>query len=338
MKKTLKLLSLAMLFALPLAACGGNESGNGSGSGESESGESGGGQEEGGGSGGGSGGGQEEGGGGSGGGGQSSDVQSVKITFGSEEDTSGSIDGVSWASDKNGGASAPVVKVDSEHGNDLRLYAKNTFTLSASSNITKAVFEISYKGLQRQADVSCSSGSMDYDMDAAEVTWSGSAKSITFTVGDKATHGTDGSSKAGQFDFYSISVSVGGSGGGSESGGSSGGGGEDLSAVEEVAAYMAEACTGDADAYEWDDEYECYSIYYFDDESADLCEAAQWALDKCPSGFSVYEEVGEYEDEGESYAYGSYDDGESIAIDVYSFDYDGSIMVEIDVYEFEYEE
>lgn len=53
MKKAIKLLSLAMLFALPLAACGNNDNGGGSGSGDSGGGGSGGG---GGGSGGGGGG------------------------------------------------------------------------------------------------------------------------------------------------------------------------------------------------------------------------------------------------------------------------------------------
>ncbi len=65
--------------------------------------------------------------------------------------------------------------------------------------------------------------------------------------------------------------------------------------------------------------------------------AAEYALSKCPNGFSVYDEVEEYDDdEGGTFAYGSYDDGVSIAIDVYSWEDEGDICVEVEVYEFEY--
>ncbi len=111
------------------------------------------------------------------------------------------------ASSQNGGASAPSYNDTSE---DLRLYAKNTFTLTKNTKdgpMTKIIFCISDKGLARQADIAVSTGEIvSYDMDNALVTWTGEASEVVFTVGDKATHGSDGANKAGQFDFTAIDI------------------------------------------------------------------------------------------------------------------------------------
>lgn len=111
------------------------------------------------------------------------------------------------ASSQNGGASAPTYNGTSE---DLRLYAKNTFTLTKNTKdgpMTKVIFYISDKGLARQADITVSTGEIvSYDMDNALVTWEGSDSEIVFTVGEKATHGSDGATKAGQFDFTAIDI------------------------------------------------------------------------------------------------------------------------------------
>ena len=111
------------------------------------------------------------------------------------------------ASAQNGGASAPSYNGTSE---DLRLYAKNTFTLTKNTKdgpMTKIIFCISDKGLARQADIAVSTGEIvSYDMDNALVTWTGEASEVVFTVGDKATHGSDGATKAGQFDFTAIDI------------------------------------------------------------------------------------------------------------------------------------
>ncbi len=40
------------------------------------------------------------------------------------------------------------------------------------------------------------------------MTWTGTASNIVLTVGDKAEYGSDGSSKAGQFDFVSVTVTL----------------------------------------------------------------------------------------------------------------------------------
>ncbi|MCQ2340658.1 MAG: hypothetical protein MJZ79_07795 [Paludibacteraceae bacterium] len=109
------------------------------------------------------------------------------------------------ASAQNGGSSAPVYNAD---GMDARLYAKNTFTLTSNNGaMTEIVFNISDKGLARQADIAVSAGEItSYDMTNAKVTWKGNATEVIFTVGDKNTHGTDAPSKAGQFDFTSIDI------------------------------------------------------------------------------------------------------------------------------------
>lgn len=109
------------------------------------------------------------------------------------------------ASAQNGGSSAPAYNTTSL---DLRLYAKNTFTLTSNNGaMTEIVFNISDKGLARQADITVSAGEItSYDMTNAKVTWVGNATEVIFTVGDKATHGSDGESKGGQFDFTSIDI------------------------------------------------------------------------------------------------------------------------------------
>ncbi len=108
------------------------------------------------------------------------------------------------ASAANGGT-APAYNGTSE---DLRLYAKNSMTLTSNNGeMTEIVFNISDKGLARQADIAVSAGEIvSYDMTNAKVTWKGNATEVIFTVGEKATHGSDGDSKAGQFDFTSIDI------------------------------------------------------------------------------------------------------------------------------------
>ena len=85
---------------------------------------------------------------------------------------------------------------------DCRAYAKNTITATCSAgNLTKIVFTISSQGKKRLTDVTPSTGTITIASDHNTVTWEGEATEIILTVGDKAVHGTDGSSKAGQFCF-----------------------------------------------------------------------------------------------------------------------------------------
>ncbi|MCQ2330821.1 MAG: hypothetical protein MJZ55_02410 [Paludibacteraceae bacterium] len=111
------------------------------------------------------------------------------------------------ASAQGEGTSAPAYNTTSE---DLRLYANNTFTLTSNnSEMIEIVFNISNKGLARQADIAVSTGEIiSYDMGNAKVTWRGNATEVIFTVGATNAHGSDGPTKAGQFDFTSIDIVI----------------------------------------------------------------------------------------------------------------------------------
>lgn len=110
------------------------------------------------------------------------------------------------ATDKNGGTEPAY----NTNGEDLRLYAKNKMTLTKNTKdgpMTEITFNISTKGLTRQAEIAVSTGEIViYDMDNAIVVWKGEASEVTFTVGDKNVYGSDGKDKAGQFDFTSLDV------------------------------------------------------------------------------------------------------------------------------------
>ena len=100
---------------------------------------------------------------------------------------------------KEDGSTKPTVNGSS---NDCRAYAKNQVKVANSSaDITSLTFIISSQGKKRLTDIKASAGDVKIDKDNWKVTWIGSAKEVTFTVGEKATYGTDGDSKAGQFDF-----------------------------------------------------------------------------------------------------------------------------------------
>lgn len=105
---------------------------------------------------------------------------------------------------KAGGTQAPAYN---DNGKDLRVYANGTLEISATVEMTQMVFNISTAGLKRQATITPSTGAMTYDMNNAMVTWTGKASEVSFTVGAKAEYGTE-STKAGQFDFTSIDITL----------------------------------------------------------------------------------------------------------------------------------
>ena len=102
-------------------------------------------------------------------------------------------------------STAPTVNVSQK---DCRVYGKGNLTIShsASVNIKKLVFNISTNGQKRLTDITASTGSVTVDAQNWKVTWEGDASSVTFTVGEKATYGTDGVDKSGQLCFDSIDV------------------------------------------------------------------------------------------------------------------------------------
>lgn len=130
-----------------------------------------------------------------------SNAAEVTITPTTLPGESGSI---SWSAEKQNGGTDPTYT-----GTDLRVYAKGTFTITSNTELEKIVFNISTQGKKRLAPITASIGEIAAQTKGDEtVTWTGSSKSVTLTVGDKADFGSDGSSKAGQFCFTSFVVTT----------------------------------------------------------------------------------------------------------------------------------
>ena len=73
--------------------------------------------------------------------------------------------------------------------------------------MTSIVFNISSQGQKRLTEITASTGSVAKQAKGDKtVSWTGSAKSVTFTVGAKAVYGSDGADSAGQFDFSSVVI------------------------------------------------------------------------------------------------------------------------------------
>ena len=92
--------------------------------------------------------------------------------------------------------------------NDCRVYAKGSVTITTTGDaMTSIVFNISSQGQKRLAEITASTGTVSKQAKGDKtVTWTGSAKTVTFTVGEKAVYGSEGETKAGQFDFSSIVI------------------------------------------------------------------------------------------------------------------------------------
>ena len=108
---------------------------------------------------------------------------------------------------REGGATNPTVNADSK---DLRAYAKNLVMVgNDAENIGKLVFHISAQGKKRWADITISEGTITHDTDNGVIIWEAGDADVQYvmlTVGDKATYGTEGATKAGQFDFTSVTA------------------------------------------------------------------------------------------------------------------------------------
>ncbi len=130
---------------------------------------------------------------------------SVTLTMKDIAATAGAKDGVSFTTAQNDGLTAPTYNTTT---NDLRLYAKNTITITYTENIKSISFAISTKGKYRLASLTADNGTCTVkgDPDFTAV-WSGDANTVTITVGATADYGTDGNSKAGQLCFDSFTVS-----------------------------------------------------------------------------------------------------------------------------------
>lgn len=113
-----------------------------------------------------------------------------------------------FSAEKNNGSTAPT-----QNGNtkDIRLYAKNSLTVSTSSEkMCTIVFHISKKGLEQWAEITPDNGSVTVSTENKTATWENieGATSVTFTVGDKCKYGTAATTKAGQFCFDSVDITT----------------------------------------------------------------------------------------------------------------------------------
>lgn len=113
-----------------------------------------------------------------------------------------------FSAEKNSGSTAPT-----QNGNtkDIRLYAKNSLTVSTSSEkMGTIVFHISKKGLEQWAEITPDNGSVTVSTENKTATWENieGATSVTFTVGDKCKYGTAATTKAGQFCFDSVDITT----------------------------------------------------------------------------------------------------------------------------------
>lgn len=102
-------------------------------------------------------------------------------------------DGVTIVFDKASGSNAPAW-----YAAGLRLYAKNTVTISAETEITNITFNWEKQGSKQFAGLTANVGTYTHPESAGEAVWTGSAKEVVFTVGDK-----------GQLQLNTLSVTVG---------------------------------------------------------------------------------------------------------------------------------
>lgn len=119
------------------------------------------------------------------------------------------VDGINAKAEKQDGTTAPVYN---ESTAALRLYAKNTLTISGKE-IEKIVFYLAEDAKYRYTTFTPSAGTLAAQAKGdTEMTWTGDASSIIFTVGEKATLGEDGADKAGQIRISKIEIFVKGGG------------------------------------------------------------------------------------------------------------------------------
>lgn len=106
-------------------------------------------------------------------------------------------DGVTVTFDKGAGSSTPAW-----YDNGLRLYAKNTVTITSTSPITAISFNWEKQGTKAFSTATASVGDYTHPTEPGEGKWTGSATTVTFTLGD-----------AGQLLLNTFSVTLGEGGG-----------------------------------------------------------------------------------------------------------------------------
>lgn len=113
-----------------------------------------------------------------------------------------------FSADKNKGNNPPTQNGTTK---DIRLYAKNSLTVSTSSEkMCTIVFHISKKGLEQWAEFTPNNGSVTVSKTDKTATWENAegATSVTFTVGANCKYGTAATTKPGQFCFDSVDITT----------------------------------------------------------------------------------------------------------------------------------
>ncbi len=116
-----------------------------------------------------------------------------------------SVEGYTITIDKAAGATAPMVHAGT---GALRIYARNTLSISSSVKIAKIEFKINGSNRYRYTDAIPSTGEISPAQAQGDTsfTWVGDSSDVTFTVGSGATHGSDGEAKPGQLHIDSITI------------------------------------------------------------------------------------------------------------------------------------
>ena len=127
----------------------------------------------------------------------------IKIT---PTGTSGGTGGISFYTSKGNGTADPYYSANE----DLRIYANGTITIFSMYGCMRSiVFNISSQGRTRLASITASSGTIsEQTSGATTVTWTGNARKVTLTVGDKADYGSGDHSRAGQLCFTDFVVEL----------------------------------------------------------------------------------------------------------------------------------
>ena len=89
-------------------------------------------------------------------------------------------DGITISFAKAGGANSPAW-----FNKGLRLYAKNTVTITATSDITSITFNWEKQGSKDFASLKANVGSYSHPNSTGQGKWTGSAKEVVFTLGSK---------------------------------------------------------------------------------------------------------------------------------------------------------
>lgn len=117
------------------------------------------------------------------------------------------VDGYTISISQESGATAPAANVYNGT-TTIRLYADNSITI-AGPKMAKIVFNINTAtGSKRYTTMTPSTGKIDPAQASGDsnVTWTGSADSVKFTIGHDATLGSDGASKRGQIHLLSVEI------------------------------------------------------------------------------------------------------------------------------------